>query len=200
MTGGEIRASDADRDQVSEVLQMAYAEGRITSDELGERTAAAVQARTFDDLVPLTADLLPAPAPQPTRFPVNTGPAVPTGSPERMVSVLSSTKRVGPWRVNRFNSATACLGDVLIDLTEATFDSPVVEVNCSQFLGSIKVRVPLGTNVILEAVNIAAGSSAKGFGPPDPEMPTVIIKGVNILGDIQVRGPKKPLPWKRHVA
>jgi hypothetical protein len=31
-------------------------------------------------------------------------------------------------------------------------------------------------------------------------MPTVVIRGVNIMGDIQVRGPKRPLPWKRHVA
>jgi hypothetical protein len=30
-------------------------------------------------------------------------------------------------------------------------------------------------------------------------MPTVVIRGVNIMGDIQVRGPKKPPPWKRHV-
>ena len=59
MTPGSYRASDADRDQVAEVLNSAYAEGRITLDEHQERTQAALEAKTFDDLTALTADLVP---------------------------------------------------------------------------------------------------------------------------------------------
>lgn len=88
---------------------------------------------------------------------------------------------------------------MLIDLTEATLESGTIEVNCTQLLGSIKIRVPLGTNVRIEMTDVLAESSVKGIGEPDPAMPTVIVKGINILGDIQVRGPKKPLPWKRNV-
>jgi Domain of unknown function (DUF1707) len=61
---GQLRASDADRDKVTELLHAAYAEGRIRYEEHSERTAAALSARTLDDLAVLTADLVPA-SPQP---------------------------------------------------------------------------------------------------------------------------------------
>ena len=53
MTPGSYRASDADRDQVAEVLNSAYAEGRLTLDEHQERSQAALVAKTFDDLTTL---------------------------------------------------------------------------------------------------------------------------------------------------
>src|SRR4051812_130229 len=63
IAGGNLRASDADRDKVATVLSTAYAEGRITRDEHDERLDAVMRARTFDDLVPITNDLVPlAPA------------------------------------------------------------------------------------------------------------------------------------------
>src|SRR5215468_7195354 len=66
-----IRVSDADRDRVTARLQENFAEGRLTQDELDERISAALHAKTFGDLRPLTADLpgpapaLPRPAPPP---------------------------------------------------------------------------------------------------------------------------------------
>ena len=57
--GGDLRAGDSDRDQVMTLLAAAYAEGRLTKEEHDERMAQAVNARTFDDLVPLTRDLVP---------------------------------------------------------------------------------------------------------------------------------------------
>lgn len=64
MNSPELRAGDADRDRVIEQLREAYAEGRLTTDELDQRIDAAHQARTMSDLTPLTADL-PAPVPAP---------------------------------------------------------------------------------------------------------------------------------------
>jgi len=57
-----MRISDADRERVCERLQEAFAEGRVTSEEFQERTAAALAAKTEADLAPLTSDL-PVPAP-----------------------------------------------------------------------------------------------------------------------------------------
>jgi hypothetical protein len=36
--------------------------------------------------------------------------------------------------------------------------------------------------------------------PSDAHPTTVVIRGTNILGDISVRGPKRPPIWKRNVA
>lgn len=62
---GTMRASDADRDAVVAELGEHFQAGRLTVDELDERTGVALQARTFGELAPLTADLPPiAPAGQ----------------------------------------------------------------------------------------------------------------------------------------
>ena len=58
-----IRVSDADRERVTARLQENFAEGRLDQDELDERLSAALNAKTFGDLRPLTADL-PGPVPR----------------------------------------------------------------------------------------------------------------------------------------
>lgn len=63
-----IRASDADRDHVAAVVGEHTAEGRLTVDEMQERTDAAYAARTMGELQRLVVDLpgsftLPAASP-----------------------------------------------------------------------------------------------------------------------------------------
>jgi hypothetical protein len=53
----EIRASDADRDQVASLLQEHHAAGRLTAEEFAERMEAALRARTLGELDDLLADL-----------------------------------------------------------------------------------------------------------------------------------------------
>jgi len=66
-----LRASDADREQFVEALRRHHAEGRLTTEELSERTERAYAAWTFGDLDALATDLPPiqpsAPAPAPGR-------------------------------------------------------------------------------------------------------------------------------------
>jgi hypothetical protein len=57
-----MRVSDADREQVAERLREHFAAGRLTSEELDERVAAALNAKTVGDLRTVMADL-PEPAP-----------------------------------------------------------------------------------------------------------------------------------------
>jgi Domain of unknown function (DUF1707) len=52
-----IRISDADRERVTARLRDYYAEGRLTSEELDERVSATLNAKTYGDLRPVTADL-----------------------------------------------------------------------------------------------------------------------------------------------
>lgn len=55
--GSLVRASDAERDQATEILRAGYAEGRLGRAELDERIAAAYAAKTRADLRDLTSDL-----------------------------------------------------------------------------------------------------------------------------------------------
>jgi len=75
-----LRVSDADRDQAIAELSEHYQAGRLTTEELEERTGRALQARTAADLAALFTDLPrqhPA-APSSTPAPVTPGarPAV----------------------------------------------------------------------------------------------------------------------------
>jgi Domain of unknown function (DUF1707)/Domain of unknown function (DUF4190) len=54
---GRIRAGDADREHVVDLLKGAYTEGRLSKDEYDDRVAKALSARTFADLDLLIADL-----------------------------------------------------------------------------------------------------------------------------------------------
>jgi GNAT superfamily N-acetyltransferase len=54
---GELRVSDADRDRALSELSKAFQVGRITADELGQRSGQVLGARTGKDLTALLADL-----------------------------------------------------------------------------------------------------------------------------------------------
>lgn len=56
-----MRISDTDRHKVAEVLRTAAGEGRLDLDELDERLELAFAAKTYADLIPITADLHAAP-------------------------------------------------------------------------------------------------------------------------------------------
>ena len=52
-----LRASDADRERIVEILRQHTAEGRITADEFEDRMNAAYGAKTVGALAELTTDL-----------------------------------------------------------------------------------------------------------------------------------------------
>src|ERR1700722_10548747 len=52
-----LRVSDADREQVTEVLREAAGQGRITLDELDTRIDATYNAKTYAELEVITHDL-----------------------------------------------------------------------------------------------------------------------------------------------
>ncbi|SDU89159.1 DUF1707 SHOCT-like domain-containing protein [Jiangella alkaliphila] len=78
----EMRASDADRDRVAEILRDAHGEGRLSQDELLIRVDGTYTAKTYQDLDRLIADLpvrrqpaglIPRPLSAPRPVPKRTG-------------------------------------------------------------------------------------------------------------------------------
>jgi hypothetical protein len=66
---GDLRASHADREQVTETLKAAFVQGRLDGDEFDLRVGQALASRTYAELAALTADipagLTLAPPPKP---------------------------------------------------------------------------------------------------------------------------------------
>ena len=68
--GGQLRASQADREGVIDALKAAYVAERLTEDEFEARVGQAFAARTHADLATITADIPAGPvAAQPARMP-----------------------------------------------------------------------------------------------------------------------------------
>lgn len=195
VTGGHLRASDGDRDQVATVLSTAFAEGRLSREEHEERLEQLVRAKTFDDLVQLTRDLVvvaePAPAPDQRPAPRYATAAPSDGSVDRMVAVFSGTERKGRWRVRRQLEAYAVFGGVDLDLREAVFESPVVEINGIWCFGGLEIKVPEGVEVRNEVMGIFGGSEVKDVGDPQPGAPVLVLRGVALFGGVTVKGPKR---------
>jgi Domain of unknown function (DUF1707) len=54
---GHMRASQADREHALDVLKVAFAEGRVTPDELDQRVGQVLAAQTYAELAVVTADI-----------------------------------------------------------------------------------------------------------------------------------------------
>lgn len=198
IAGGNIRASDADREQVMTVLNTAFAEGRLSRDEHDDRVSQVMAARTFDDLVPVTHDLVVV-APQRPVAPVNQSDfAVDTRSahaaPDWLVAIFGAVNRTGRWRVRKRSQALAVFGGMDLDLRNAVFEDPVVEVSGFWCFGGMEVKVPAGIEVRDQVIGIFGGSDVRDLGEPQPGAPTLVVKGLALFGGVSIRGPKSEKP------
>ena len=103
----QIKASDADRDAVVAALSENFQAGRLTTEELEERTGQALAARTLGQLDELTADL-PAPgpaapvvpdAPRRPGYPVLMPLVVPVAVLAILAAVLATSTGIHAWGV-----------------------------------------------------------------------------------------------------
>ena len=121
----ELRASDADRDRVLDVLRDAAGDGRLTAEEFDERMQAALSSRTLGDLAALTADLGPGPAPAQAEEVV------------RIDQRGGSVQRTGRWVVPRRLELRPSWCDVTLDFTEAVIAADTLLIDMSMRGGSL---------------------------------------------------------------
>ncbi|MEU7424190.1 DUF1707 domain-containing protein [Streptomyces sp. NPDC040750] len=193
----ELRASDADRDRVADVLRDAVAEGRLDMAEFEERLEAAYKARTYGELAPLTRDLpvAGAVASAPVSFvkgPVSEGGWAGRivggeGSSSGGIAILSGFERKGRWTMPKRFGCFAFMGGGVIDLREADFADREVHVNCVAIMGGLQVVVPPGVEVVVRGVGVmGAFEHPRDDGPPDPGAPRVVIGGFAFWGGVGV--------------
>ncbi len=196
IAGGNLRASDADRDQVATLLSTAYAEGRLSREEHDERIDQLMAAKTFDDLLPITRDLVivgpPAPVATPqssSRFAIDTTGQNPES--DKMIAIFGGVTRKGRWRVRKNTHALALFGGMDLDLRDAIFEAPVVEISGFWCFGGLDIKVPEGIEIQDQTAGIFGGTDVRDVGDPSPDAPTLVIKGVSLFGGVSIKGPKK---------
>jgi hypothetical protein len=203
-----MRASDADRERVADLLRDAYAEGRLSPIEHEERLSAAYQAATYGDLVPVLHDL-PVP-PGTLAVPESRGvDLVRTASgasgattsglvvrPERAgegeataVAVFGGFERSGAWIVRPELTAVAIFGGGEMDFTEAVLTSHETVLTITAIFGGVDITVPDGMAVRNEGFAMFGGHSVPREATP-AGAPVLVIRGAAIFGGVDVHRPK----------
>jgi Domain of unknown function (DUF1707) len=161
-----MRASDADRDRVADLLCTAARDGRLTADEFDERLEAALSSRTLDELAMLTADL-----------PSGSGrSAVATAQAEDAMRISKhggKVRRTGRWVVPRRLELRSSWCDVALDFTNAVITRDTVRIDMDVRGGSLILLV--GPSTVVDADSLMARYTHVRVGPSaEPGAPVVL--------------------------
>jgi hypothetical protein len=194
----DLRASDADRERVAEILRDALAEGRLDMEEFEERLDATYKARTYGELTPITRDLpdqgRSAPAVSLAKQPERSGTwgdrivgGDDAGTSSWAVAVMAGFQRKGHWTVPRRFNCFAFWGGGEIDLREAYFADREIVINAVAIMGGVQVIVPPGVEVVVRGIGVMGGFDHREEGAPgDPGAPRVIVTGFAFWGGVGV--------------
>jgi Domain of unknown function (DUF1707)/Cell wall-active antibiotics response 4TMS YvqF len=178
-----LRVSDAERDETVRILGEHAAVGRLTLDELEERSGRALAARTRGELATLTGDL-PAEAgiegqgrPAPT-LPLNAKKPV-----RWMVAIMSGSHRRGRFCAVGSINAIAIMGGDEIDLREAEIEGGELTLNLVAIMGGANIYIPDTVEVDVGGFSLMGGNTEIGTErPPRPGAPVIRLRTWNLLG------------------
>ena len=178
----EMRASDADRDRVMEILRIAAVDGRLTPDELDERLEAALSSRTLGELAVLTADLVAGPS----------MPGEATAQAEDVIRIDQrggTVQRTGRWLVPLRLEMHPSWCDVTIDFTEAVIRHETLHIDMKMRGGSLILVV--GRDIVVDADSLATRYTDVNIHPPtEPNTPVrlrIYLEGRMRYGYIEAR-------------
>jgi DUF1707 SHOCT-like domain len=178
---GQVRASDADRELVTETLRQAAGEGRITLDELDQRLEAVSAAKTHAELEKVTEDLPAAGSLPAQRF---------GGAPTSRlgIALMCGFERAGRWVVPRRFTGVAIMGGGCIDMRNASFAEPIVRITVLALMGGIDIVVPEDAEVRAHGLGIMGGfGGRRAAGPGRAGTPVIVVTGLAIMGGIGIR-------------
>lgn len=204
----ELRCADQDRELVAQLLNNAYADGRLTFDEHADRIAKAYDAKTFGDLTPLTTDLV-APQPQPVVQAYSApSPSAVGADPDQVLARFASSSTVAgieaftggnavlstfkPGQLHTVASnvtINAWLGEVKIDLVGAAFESRETVINIGGLMGEVAIRVPEGVEADVTKLNMIMGEAKVDGTVRHPAGVGLRLVGTFIMGEVTILGP-----------
>jgi hypothetical protein len=185
-----LRASDADRDRVIELLRAAVADGRLDPGEFDERLDAALAARTIDALTPITADLIARPG-SGVALPLPLA-ETPTESAAEVLTIREkhgSVRRDGAWTLpHRLVLRTAWCG-VMLDLTRAVRSGSELVIELRVRGGNVELVLAPGMVVDANGLSVRHSRLAisRDAGDNAPETLRVHLVGRMKHGRIQTR-------------
>ena len=125
------------RERVVELLQLRFADDRLSMEEFERRVALAYSTATIAELDALVGDLLPAVAPD----------AAPAPATARILTILSNNERSGSMLLPQRLEIVTVMGNVELDMRDATFAPGLTEIDISAALGNVEITLPWGIRV-----------------------------------------------------
>ena len=183
----ELRASDADRERVAEILRSAAGEGRLDLNEVDERLSAVYAARTYGELVPLTRDLPSAAGTVAVPAVGSVGRAGAAPTSHLGIAVLGGFQRRGSWLVPRKFTTLAFWGGGEIDLREAHLTAGEVTIRAFALMGGISILVPTDAEVHVTGIGIMGGFDDRASGPGVAGAVRIVVTGLAFWGGVEVR-------------
>ncbi len=177
MDDPSLRVSDAEREQAVISLRDHLLAGRLTLDEFSERVDAALRARFGGELARVQEDLPEVPS----------AAASSRRKPARFTAALfGHVARRGRLRLRRWTLAATAIGDLDLDLREATIDNPKTAVTILAAFGNADVYVPEGVNVDVGGITIFGHRREWGRDIGRPDAPVVHVRVIGCFGTVDV--------------
>ena len=153
-----LRVSDAERDATLRVLGDHAAVGRLTLDELEERSSQALAAKTRGELATLTSDL-PREAGQDA---ARRGAGQARKPVRWMVAIMCGSHRRGRFRAVGSINAVAIMGGDEIDLREAEIEGGELTLNVFALMGGANIYIPDSIELDVGGFSLMGGNTEIG--------------------------------------
>jgi hypothetical protein len=172
-----LRASDADRDRVIELLRAAVTDGRLDPVEFHERLDAALAARTIDTLTPLITDLSTAPGSVGAlTLPFAGTPAEPAAELLTIKERHGSVRRDGRWTLPHRLALRTAWCDVILDLTSAVRSAPELVIELRVNGGNVELILAPGMVVDANELSVRHSTLAINRDPDDNTPQTLHVR------------------------
>jgi hypothetical protein len=177
-----LRVSDAERDEVLSALGDHAAAGRLTLDELDDRSGQVLAAKTRGELAELTRDLPVGELAQQQQ------PPAPRRAPVHwMVAIMGGSHRRGRFRAVGEVNAINFMGGDEIDLRDAEIEGGELTLKVYSIMGGSNIYVPESVEVDVGGVSIMGGNQEHGrMTRPRRGAPLIRIRTFNLMGGINV--------------
>ncbi|MGH3096339.1 MAG: DUF1707 SHOCT-like domain-containing protein [Streptosporangiales bacterium] len=182
----DLRASDADRENVVTVLNRALVDGRLSAEEHDERVRAAYAARTLGQLPGLVGDL-PSGAENAGLPQLDAGP---------VSGVFGRETRMGRWVLPATLPINAVVGVVTLDLSAAVFAADDAVVNALCMGGLLHVIAPAAIRVDVEHGRFVRLHRQNARHARTQPTATVLVRAYGV-GQVSIRTLKEPRPPRR---
>jgi hypothetical protein len=198
------------REQKINELSVHFANDDLSLEDLERRIEQVYKAGSVAELETITADLrrAAAPVPVPAELPQSRRGRVTGGlqatypaTGVRLLSLMSSTRRVGRWVVPPRLDIVAIMSDTKLDLTHAVMPSGMMDFEVRAVMASLKLIVPPGVRVVVDTHSVMSNVRSRadeydGDLPPSAVAPVIRLAGYALMADVQVvvRRREDPIP------